>query len=79
MKAGREKNVEIVNENRKKAQDETDPEIKANYEKTANNAQNDVQFLTDEIEIYEKVIEFIKKAENDAEAKLKECLEKKPK
>lgn len=48
-------------------------------EMLTNEDREEIQRLTDAIEVFEKEIELIKKDQKDAEAKLKECLEKNPK
>ena len=61
------------------AKNATKPEDKAKYLKTANSLQKDINNYTDQVAVATIQYEQLKRAKTDAEAKLKECLEKNPK
>lgn len=75
-KADDEKNEKKA---REAAQQETDPQIKANHENIANSYLKLIKLSQDDIEVTEKEIEQIQKAITEAEAKYQECLKNNPK
>ena len=60
------------------ARNATNPEIKAKYLQSANGLRKVINSMSDDIEKSTKQLEQLKRAKTDAEAKLKECLEKNP-